>query len=349
MRAMTCLAGCILVFAMSGIALAQGMRGGFAGTGRAAGAPVPSGTFVVSPPANVPAITQGSPRSTQNFITPKVGAPAMPQTAPGQFHRGGGVFVPPLNGPKRPGFVLGVAPHRLHFPWFFHHPGGVVLIDVPSFDDSTVITQYAPGSVQPEPLVADEPRTDVRTRTRGQLAPFDPTPSEVVDRMLVLARIKNSDVVYDLGCGDGRVVIAAAKKYGVHAVGFEIDPGLAKLARENARRAGVDKLVEIRHQDFLTADLSPASVVTLYLSYDGNLAVRPQLLRQLNRGARVISYSFDMGDWQPKVAESFRDSEGNSHQIYLWTIGEPIIFSDAGPQMLQPQPLRRGPLIIDIK
>ncbi|MGN6734339.1 MAG: hypothetical protein ACTHMB_20580 [Candidatus Binatia bacterium] len=111
----------------------------------------------------------------------------------------------------------------------------------------------------------------------------------------------------------------------------------------------MDKLVEIRHQDFLTADLSPASVVTLYLSYDGNLAVRPQLLRQLNRGARVISYVFDMGDWQPKVAESFRDSEGNSHQIYLWTIGEPIIFSDAGPQMLQPQPLRRGPLIIDIK
>ena len=272
----------------------------------------------------------------------------MPQTAPGQFHRGGGVFVPPVNGPRRPRFVLGVPPHRLHYPWFFHHPASVVFVDVPPYD-STVITQYVPGSVKQEPLVADDSPTDVRTRTHGQLAPFDPTPNEVVDRMLTLARLKSSDVVYDLGCGDGRIVIAAAKKYGVRAVGFEIDPGLAKLARENARHAGVEKLVEIRQQDFLTANLSPASVVTLYLSYDGNLAVRPQLLRQLNRGARVISYAFDMGDWQPKIAESFRDSEGNSHQIYLWQIGEPILFSDAGPQMLQPQPLRRGPLIIDIK
>ena len=347
MKAMAWLAGCALVFAASGAAQAQGR--GFAGTGRASGAPGSSGTVVVSPPANVPEITQGSPGSRQNFIAPKVIAPGMPQTAPGQFHRGGGVFVPPVNGPKRPRFVLGVASHRLHFPWFFHFPSSVVFIDVPPFDDSTVITQYAPGNVQQEPPVGDDSRAEVRTRTRGQLAPFDPTPNEVVERMLVLARLKNSDVVYDLGCGDGRVVIAAAKKYGVHAVGFEIDPGLAKLARENARRAGVDKLVEIHQQDFLTANLSPASVVTLYLSYDGNLAVRPQLLRQLKRGARVISYTFDMGEWQPKIAESFRDSEGNSHQIYLWEIGEPMLFSDASAQILQPQPNRKGPLIIDVK
>src|SRR4029078_8246486 len=125
---------------------------------------------------------------------------------------------------------------------------------------------------------------------------FDPTPNEVVERMLVLARLKNSDVVYDLGCGDGRVVIAAAKKYGVHAVGLEIGPGLAKLARENARSAGVDKLVEIHQQDFLPPNFSPASVVTLYLSYDGNLAVRPQLLRQFKRGERVIAYTCDRGE-----------------------------------------------------
>jgi SAM-dependent methyltransferase len=340
--------GFILVFAASAVARGQGIRG-FAGSGRASGAPGPSGTVVVSPRSNVPAITQGSPRSRQNFTAPTVVGPGNPQIAPGQFHRGGGVFLPPLNGSRRPRLVLGVAPHRLHFPWFFHHPPSVVFIDVPSFDDSTVITQYAPGNVQQEPLIADDSRSDVRTRTRGQLAPFDPTPNAVVDRMLVLATLKKSDVVYDLGCGDGRIVIAAAKKYGVRAVGFEIDPGLAKLARENARYAGVEKLVEIRQQDFLTADLSPASVVTLYLSYDGNLAVRPQLLRQLNRGARVISYAFDMGDWQPKIAESFRDSEGNSHQIYLWQIGAPIIFSDASAQILQPQPIRKGPLIIDVK
>jgi len=348
MKPMAWLAGFILVFAISCIAQAQGMRGG-GGTGRAPGGTGQSGTIVVPSVPRMPAITQGSPRSGQKFIGPNVTVPGNLPIAPRQFHRNGGVFVPPAIGPKRPRFVLGVAPHRLHYPWFFHYPPSVLIIDVPPFDDSTVFTQYAPGSVQQEPPVADDSRTDVRTRTRGQLAPFDPTPNQVVERMLVLARLKTSDVVYDLGSGDGRMVIAAAKKYGVHAVGFEIDPGLAKLARENARRAGVEKLVEIRQQDFLTADLSPASVVTLYLSYDGNLVVRPQLIRQLKRGARVISYTFDMGEWQPKIAESFRDSEGNSHQIYLWEIGEPMLFSDAGPQILQPQPMRRGPLIIDVK
>jgi len=303
---------------------------------------------MVAPPANVPAITQGAPSSRQNFVGRNIVAPGKSQMAPGQFHRGDRVFIPPVNNLNRPRFVLGVTPHHLHHPWFFHHPASVVLIDVAPYD-STVVTQYVPAGMQEEPLVADDSRTDVRTRARGQLAPFDPTPNEVLDRMLVLARIKNSDVVYDLGSGDGRVVIAAAKKYGVHAVGFEIDPGLAKLARENVRRAGLDKLVEIRQQDFLTADLSPASVVTLYLSFDGNLAVRPQLMRQLHRAARVISYAFDMGDWQPKFAESFRDSEGNSHQIYLWEIGAPMIFSDARDQILQPQPNRNGPLIIEVK
>jgi SAM-dependent methyltransferase len=347
MKRMVWLAGFILIFAASGIAQGQGIRG-FAGSGRASGASGASGTVLVPPRSNVPAITQSSPRSGQNSIPSRAIAPGNPQIAPGRFHRGGGIFMPPVNGPRRPRLVLGVAPHRLHFPWFFHHPPSVLFVDVPPYD-STIMTQYAPGNVQQEPLIADDSRTDVRTRTRGQLAPFDPTPNEVVERMLALARLKNSDVVYDLGSGDGRVVIAAAKKYGVHAVGLEIDPGLAKLARENVRRAGVEKLVEIRQQDFLTADLSPASVVTLYLSYDGNLALRPQLLRQLKRGARVISYTFDMGDWQPKIAESFHDSEGNSHQIYLWQVGEPVLFSDAGPQILQPQPLRRGPLIIDVK
>jgi SAM-dependent methyltransferase len=347
MKLMLWLAGVILVFAASGMARGQGIRG-FAGAGRASGASSPSGTVAIAPPANVPVITQSAPGSRQNFVGPNIIAPGRSQIAPGQFHRGDRVFIPPVNSPNRPRLVLGVAPHRLHYPWFFHHPASVVLIDVAPYD-STVMTQYVPASVQQEPLVADDSGTDVSTRARGQLAPFDPTPNEVVDRMMLLARLKNSDVVYDLGCGDGRVVVAAAKKYGVHAVGFEIDPGLAKLARENVRRAGLEKLVEIRQQDFLTADLSPASVVTLYLSFDGNLAVRPQLMRQLHRGARVISYAFDMGDWQPKFAESHRDSEGNSHQIYLWEIGAPMIFSDARGQILQPQPSRNGPLIIEVK
>ena len=348
MKPMACLAGIILMLVTTGIVQAQGMRG-FGGMSHASGSTVQSGTIVVPGLPQIPAMTQGSPSSRQTITAPNVIVPGNPQSAPRQFHPGGGVFVPPVAGVKPPRFVLGVTRNHLHHPWFFHHPTSVLLIDVAPFDDSTIITQYAPDSVQPDPRFVEESPSDVRTRRPTQLAPFDPTPNEVVDRMLVLAKLKKGDVVYDLGSGDGRIVIAAAKKYGVHAVGFEIDPGLAKLARESVRRAGVDKLVEIRQQDFQTANLSPASVVTLYLSYDGNLAVRSQLVRQLKPDARVVSYTFDMGDWQPKIAETFRDSEGNSHQIYLWQIGEPLLFSDAGPQILQPQPMRGGPLIIDVR
>jgi hypothetical protein len=101
-----------------------------------------------------------------------------------------------------------------------------------------------------------------------------------------------------------------------------------KLARENARKERVENLVEIRQQDFMTADLSAANVVMLYLSYDGNLAVRPKLLNQLRSGARVVSYTFDMGDWAPKIAENYRDSTGDRHMIYLWQIGERQMYSD---------------------
>ena len=139
-----------------------------------------------------------------------------------------------------------------------------------------------------------------------------------MERLLVLAGVKKGDTVYDLGSGDGRVVIAAAKKFGVKAVGFEIDPGLVKLARENVRKQGLQKLVEIRQQDFMTADLSPASVVTLYLSSDGNPALRPALMHQLKPGSRIVSYGFDMGDWAPKIMEAYRDKTGDSHLLYLW-------------------------------
>jgi SAM-dependent methyltransferase len=247
-------------------------------------------------------------------------------------------------------FILGRVPFHPHRHWFFHRHPGVIFIDEPFFwGGPTVITQVAPGVVQAERRYIDGSPGDTRLRVPGQLAPFDPTPQEVVERMLALVAVKKSDVIYDLGSGDGRILIAAAKRYGARGVGFEIDPGLVKLARENARKEGVEKLVEIRQQDFLTADLSPASVVTLYLSYEGNLAVRPQLMRQLKSGARVVSYAFDMGEWQPKIAESYRDAGGGSHQLYLWDIGEPMVFSDNPPQISQRQPTREGPLIIDVQ
>lgn len=258
--------------------------------------------------------------------------------------------MPPHFSGRRPHFVLGLVPHHRHRHWFFHRHPGVFIIDVPySFADTTVITQVAPGVARADRRYLDTPPSDARMRLPGQLAPFDPTPQEVVERMLTLAAMTKDDVIYDLGSGDGRILIAAAKKYGVRGVGFEIDPGLVKLARENARKQGVEKLVEFRQQDFLSADLSPASVVTLYLSQDGNLAVRQQLMHQLKPGARVVSYTFDMGEWQPKISESYRDTAGDIHLIHLWQIGEPMVFSDNSAQLLQPQPTRDGPLVIEVK
>jgi len=220
-------------------------------------------------------------------------------------------------------------PFRPHRPAVLHHHyPGIVIIDTPYYSSTTVVTELAPGVVREERRYAEPPPAESRTRGPGQLAPFDPTPQEVVDRMLRLAAVKPGDLLYDLGAGDGRVAIAAAKKYGIKAVGFEIDPGLVKLARENVRKQGVQHLVEIRQQDFLTADLSQPSVVTLYLSYDGNMTVRPRLMSQLKTGARVVSYTFDMAEWQPKASENYRDAAGNSHMIYLWEIGGPLVFSD---------------------
>jgi len=215
-------------------------------------------------------------------------------------------------------------PHR--FPFFGN--SGILLLDVPSVDVTTETTPFVPTEGWPQPPANGSPRTDARVRSPGQLAPFDPTSHEVADRMLALAGVRKGDVVYDLGAGDGRMVIAAAKRYGVKAVGFEIDPGLVKLARENIRKQGVEKLVEIRQQDFMKSDLSAATIVTLYLSQDGNLALRPRLMNQLKPGARVVSYTFDMADWAPKITEAYRDAAGDTHLLYYWEISAPELYGD---------------------
>jgi precorrin-6B methylase 2 len=216
-----------------------------------------------------------------------------------------------------------------HHGHHFHRFPQFVVIDVPYFVGSNVVTtEYVPGNGWIGTPLTENYSTDGLARGPGQLAPFDPTPQEVVERMLALAGVKKGDVLYDLGAGDGRVVVTAAKKYGVKAVGYEIDPGLVKLARENARKQGVEKLVQIRQEDFMNADLSPATVVTLYLSYDGNLALRSKLIRELKPSARVVSYTFDMGDWQPKIAESYRDAGGDMHMIYLWRMADPLAFTN---------------------
>ncbi|HEX7228849.1 MAG TPA: methyltransferase domain-containing protein [Candidatus Binatia bacterium] len=147
-----------------------------------------------------------------------------------------------------------------------------------------------------------------------KIVPFVPSPQEVVEKMIDLAGVKKGDVVYDLGSGDGRIVIAAAKK-GARAVGFEIDGDLLKKSQENIRAAGVQDSAEIRQQDILTVDLSPASVVTMYLLPDVNMKLRPNLLSQLKPGSRVVSHSFDMGDWKPDKVERV-----DGRTIYLWII-----------------------------
>jgi SAM-dependent methyltransferase len=145
---------------------------------------------------------------------------------------------------------------------------------------------------------------------------FIPTPQRVVDAMLDLAAVKPTDVVYDLGSGDGRIVITAAKKYGAHGVGIDIDPALVKLATQNAAAAGVSDKVQFITGDIFSADISRATVVTLYLLQSINERLRPRLVRELKPGTRIVSHVFNMGpEWAPE-----RTIALGPNRIFLWTI-----------------------------
>jgi SAM-dependent methyltransferase len=144
--------------------------------------------------------------------------------------------------------------------------------------------------------------------------PYEPTPPKVVEEMLQLANVGAGDVVYDLGCGDGRIVIEAAKR-GARGVGVDIDPRRIREARANARAAGVEDRVEFREGDLFETDVSPATVVTLFLWPHVNLRLRPQLLAQLRPGTRVVSYYHDMGDWKPRATV-----DAGRANVYLWVI-----------------------------
>ncbi len=144
----------------------------------------------------------------------------------------------------------------------------------------------------------------------------------IVEEMLRLAEVGKDDVVYDLGSGDGRIVIMAAKIHGARGVGFELDGDLVRQSAENARREGVSHLVEFRQQDVLTVDLSPATVVMIYLSQEANLKLRPAIQSELRRGARVVSHDFDMGDWRPEAVRQLLDESGMVRSLYLWRIAD---------------------------
>ncbi len=153
--------------------------------------------------------------------------------------------------------------------------------------------------------------------------PFVPTTEEAVQAMLKLADVKKSDVVYDLGCGDGRIVVAAAKLYGAHAVGIDINPVRIQEAKETARKAGVENLVKFEENDLFEADIHEASVVTLFLLSSVNLKLRPKLLHDLKPGTRIVSNTFDMGDWKPEKELTVGNPDEESwlsHKLYLWTV-----------------------------
>lgn len=160
--------------------------------------------------------------------------------------------------------------------------------------------------------------TTDRSSTDGEPdVPFVETPQSVVDKMLDLAEVTERDTVYDLGSGDGRIPITAAREYGAYGVGIEIEPDLVEKARTNAKEEGVYGSVEFRRGDLFKADLRDATVVTLYLLPDVNMKLRPKLFRELEPGTRVVSHDFDMEHWRPDTTWT---SAG--HTVYRWTIPE---------------------------
>ena len=146
---------------------------------------------------------------------------------------------------------------------------------------------------------------------------FVPTPEEVVQQMLKTANVHKGDIVYDLGCGDGRTVIAAARDFGARGVGIDINPVCIKESLDNAKAAGVTDRVVFRNEDLFEADIKEATVVTLYLLPSLNVKLRPKLLQDLKVGTRIVSHQFDMGDWKPEktVAVDWRS-------VYFWTVTE---------------------------
>lgn len=149
--------------------------------------------------------------------------------------------------------------------------------------------------------------------------PYVPTPYKVVDEMLRLAEVGKNDLLYDLGCGDGRIVITAAQKYGTRGVGIDIDPERLQESNENAVQAGVTGLVKFLEQDLFEADIHQATVVTLYLLTSVNLKLRPKLLHVLRPGTRIVSHDFSMEEWQPDKTTTVFDDE-DSHKVFFWVV-----------------------------
>lgn len=149
--------------------------------------------------------------------------------------------------------------------------------------------------------------------------PYVPTKEPVLDKMLEMVKVKKGDVLYDLGCGDGRIVIAAAKRYGIRAVGVDIDPERIAEANANAKKAGVTDKVTFIKGDLFDANIKDATIVTLYLLPDVNMKLRPKLLSDLRPGTRIVSHNYDLGDWKPEQTARLI-VDGTEHVVYAWTV-----------------------------
>jgi ubiquinone/menaquinone biosynthesis C-methylase UbiE len=171
-----------------------------------------------------------------------------------------------------------------------------------------ILTLFLAGAVLQAPGQDPKPK-------RPLDVPYVPTRTQVVDAMLELGGVKKGDILYDLGCGDGRIVITAAQKFGTRGTGIDIDPVRIKEAQENARKAGVAKRVKFIEQDLFDSKISDATVVMLYLFPDINLKLRPKLLRDLKPGTRIVSHAFDMGDWKPD-----KEVEIDGEQLFYWVV-----------------------------
>jgi SAM-dependent methyltransferase len=192
----------------------------------------------------------------------------------------------------------------------------------------TARTEQSAAEARSTPPSAETPNAEARDappapsgKPRAPDVPYEPSPNRVVSEIVKLAELRSGDVVYDLGCGDGRIVIAAVKTPGVRGVCIDIDPERIRESRENARAAGVSERIDFRTQDLFEADIADATVVTLFLWPQVNLKLRPKLQRDLRPGTRVISYMHDMGDWRPERTVPVQANSGPS-SVYLWTIAE---------------------------
>jgi len=188
---------------------------------------------------------------------------------------------------------------------------------------SCLTSLFTALALGPSPAWSQDARRDVvilaqnASPQRSPDVPYVPTTEEVVEVMMRLGEVDRNDVVYDLGSGDGRLPITAAKKYGARGLGVDIDPNRVREARENAKAAGVEDKVKFVQGDLFQTDIGEATVVTLYLLPSVNLKLRPKLLSELKPGTKVVSHNYDMGDWKPEQTVNV----GN-HVVYVWTVPE---------------------------